>query len=177
MTFWKKLNQGHEFLGMPNEDINKYSSAVGMFIKEEFNFALNLMRSIHQCFAALNKICKELATPQEKDMNIAISLMNHEVKYKITYRYSFQFGAFIDSRVLILCFVDSRELAPDMERPKRTKTIFANYYTKYIWFETVEKRRNYTIAQTTIELKHIIPPRGISHEPQTRFFSVYIYIY
>lgn len=83
MSFWKKLNQGHQFLGMMDEDIKTYSSAVQLFIKEEFNFALSLLRTIHQSFAKLNKICKEVINPQEEDMNLAMSLMNHEVKTKI----------------------------------------------------------------------------------------------
>lgn len=79
MSFWKKLNQGQQFLSMTNEDIKSYGSAVQLFIKEEFNFALSLLRTIHQSFAKLNKICKELINPQTEDMNLSLSLMNHEV--------------------------------------------------------------------------------------------------
>lgn len=79
ITFWKKLNQNQEFLGLSNEDIKNCSSAVKIFITEEFNFALNLIQKIHQCFATLNKICKEQTNPDEKDITIAVSLLNHEV--------------------------------------------------------------------------------------------------
>lgn len=78
-SFWKKLNQGQEFLGMADEIIKKGSSAIQIFFKEELNFALALLRSIHQRFANLNKICKGITYPNNEDMAVAMSLMNHEV--------------------------------------------------------------------------------------------------
>lgn len=79
IMFWKKLNQSQEFLGIANEDIKKCSSAIEIFIRQEFNFALNLLHNIHQCFAVLNKICKDQTNPDEKYITIALSLLNHEV--------------------------------------------------------------------------------------------------
>lgn len=84
MTFWKKLNQGHEFLSMANEVIETQSSAIQIFIKEEFNYALRILRTVHQCFATLNKMCKGLACPHEKEIDIAIALMKYEVSLSKT---------------------------------------------------------------------------------------------
>ncbi|KAG5876642.1 hypothetical protein JTB14_012987 [Gonioctena quinquepunctata] len=74
---WKTFDQTFP-QRMPNEKITGEKSAVEIFLNEEFGNALVLLQMIHKCFGSLKKTCKGLVAPDEMDLAVGSSLLNHE---------------------------------------------------------------------------------------------------
>lgn len=84
MNLWKKINHGHDFvrITVPLTEISK--SSIEIFLNEEFKHGILLLQTIHKHFSVLNKVCKGLIIPLEKDLAIGYSLLNYEVSISQT---------------------------------------------------------------------------------------------
>lgn len=54
-------------------------SPVALFLNEELNSSVSLIKFVHKCFSSLKKAIKEVSEPAEDDLVIANSLMCQKV--------------------------------------------------------------------------------------------------
>ncbi|XP_018579489.1 cytoplasmic dynein 2 heavy chain 1 [Anoplophora glabripennis] len=78
MNLWKKINHGHDFVRITVPSMDNSNSAVEIFLNEEFKYGVLLIQTIHKQFSVLNKACKGIVLPSEKDLSVGHSLLNYE---------------------------------------------------------------------------------------------------
>ncbi|KAL3266572.1 hypothetical protein HHI36_010736 [Cryptolaemus montrouzieri] len=78
LVLWKKLNQGRDFVKMPPVEVKYSGSPISVFFEEEFQSAIYLIQKIHRCFTVLNRICKKIVTPEDRDLALGNYLLNYK---------------------------------------------------------------------------------------------------
>lgn len=82
MNLWKKINHGHDFVRTAVTVKDNSNSVTEIFLNEEFKYGVDLLQAIHKHFSVLNKVCKGIVIPSEKDLDVGHSLLNYQVQFR-----------------------------------------------------------------------------------------------